>query len=360
MKKVLLSSSLFAVAFLLSGCGNTGSTSQTPAVSTTATSAASQMKNATVIKSVDSGLTWQPKVNIDGNKTITGINVLTMIESPADPNIIYLGTDSDGLFVTKDGGETWKVVAFAQKAYSVVIDPGNPDVMYGSGIFKKRAKIFKRLQEDQEWKEVYTEPSEGTIISSLVIDKSNPQILYAGTSAGVIVKSTDGGQTWVNLKKADGPIIAIGFDAADNSHVLFGVFQAGVLETKDSGKTIEDITKNIDTTSHVSSVYTIATDPYLAGVVYVGTGSGIFRSAADGTWSDLNIIESSKAFPIRSIAVNPTNSKEIIYSSAKAIYKSVDSGQTWATIQLDTSKEISSIIYDRSDPGKVYAGLRSF
>jgi len=43
--------------------------------------------------------------------------------------------------------------------------------MYGSGIFNKRAKIYKRVQENQEWKEVYTEPAEGTTIASLAITK---------------------------------------------------------------------------------------------------------------------------------------------------------------------------------------------
>jgi hypothetical protein len=74
----------------------------------------------------------------------------------------------------------------------------------------------------------------------------------------------------------------------------------------------------------------------------------------------VNIIESSKAFPVRAIAINPQNSKEIIYSSAKALYKSVDGGVTWATFQLDTTKEISVLLYDPTNAAKIYGGLRSF
>jgi len=349
MKKTLIASSLFVATFILSGCSLSG-----------VGSATNTMTNATVIKSEDSGGTWNPKINIDAKKTIAGIDVLSMAINPNNPSVIYIGTDSSGLFMTKNEGETWTQVAFANKVYGLAFDPQNPDVMYGSGVNNERAKIYKRIQEDQEWKEIYTEPSNGTTISSFAIDKTNSQIIYAGTSEGVIIKSTDGGQTWTSLKKASGPVVSIGFDAANNSHVFFGIFQIGVLETKDGGATIDDITKNIDAVGNTASIYTLVADPYLPGVVYIGTGNGIFHRSADGVWSALNIIESSKAFPVRAIAVNPKNSKEIIYSSAKAIYKSIDSGSKWATFQLGTKKEISALRYDPGNTAKIYAGLRSF
>jgi photosystem II stability/assembly factor-like uncharacterized protein len=349
MRKILLAFSLVISAFILSGCslGSLGSSQIS-------------MTNATVIKSEDGGGTWNPKIKIDDKKTISGVNVLSMAINPSNPNIIYIGTESNGLFVTKNEGETWTQVAFADKAYGLAFDPQSPDIIYGSGVNNGRAKIYKRLQEGQEWKEIYTEPSDGTTISTIAIDKFNSQIVYAGTSAGVIIKSTDGGQTWASLKKADGPIINIAFDAASDAHVYFGVFQTGVLETKDGGTTIDDITKSVDTVGSADTLYTLVADPSLSGVVYIGTGKGVFRRAVDGSWSSLSIIESSKSFPIRAIAVNPRNSKELMYSSAKAIYKSTDGGSKWATFQLGTTKEISVIRYDTTNAAKIYAGLRSF
>ncbi|EKD58980.1 MAG: hypothetical protein ACD_56C00014G0001 [uncultured bacterium] len=353
MKRLLLIVPIVGISMLLSGCSLPGSILPVK----------DGMANATFIKSEDGGNTWNPKMRIDDKKNIAGIDVLTMAIHPADSNIVYLGTASNGLFVTKDGGENWTQVAYADKAYGLVFDTRNPDIMYGSGIFNGRAKIFKRLAEGQEWKEIYTEPADGTTISSLAINERNPQILYAGTSDGVIIKTIDGGQTWVNLKmenKTNSPIVSIGFDAANDAHVFFAVFQTGILETKNGGATLEDVTKQIDTIGNTSSVYTLTTDPYFGGIVFAGTANGVFRRNGDGTWSSMNLIESSKAFPVRSIAVNPRNSKEIMYSSAKAIYKSTDGGARWATFQLDTSKEISAIRYDASNPARIYAGLRGF
>lgn len=351
-RRTFILASLFLAGFVLSGCGSSNTTSTTSATPVT-------MTNATVIKSEDGGTTWNPKIKVDDKKTIAGINVLSMTINQSDPNVIYIGTESNGLFVTEDGGETWAQVAFADKAYNLNFDPQNPNILYGSGIVNKRAQIYKRLQEGQEWKEIYSEPSGETIVYSFSIDKNNSQIIYAGTSAGVIIKSTNGGQTWANLKKVNGPVISIAFDAADSSHIFFGVFQKGVFETKDGGKNIDDITKNINTVGNTSNVYTLVADPNISGVVYAGTDKGIFRRAADGTWDALNIIESSKNFPIRAIAINPKNSNEIIYSSAKAIYKSTDGGLRWYIFQLETAKEISVLRYDQINTSKIYAGLRS-
>jgi photosystem II stability/assembly factor-like uncharacterized protein len=352
-KRTFLILPLFAAVFLLSGCSLPG----------IVTKKGGTMANATFMKSVDGGTTWNPKMKIDEKKTIAGVDVLTMAVSPENADMIYLGTAANGLFMTKDGGENWTQVAFADKAYGLVFDPKNPDVMYGSGVLNGRAKIYKRIQEGQEWSEIYTEPSDGTVISTLAISKANANVLYAGTNAGIIIKTTDGGKTWVNLKAdqmPSSPIVSIAFDSANDQHVFFASAQEGVWETKNGGQNIEDVTKQIDKIGNTSSVYTLTTDPYLAGVVYVGTGSGIFKRTGDGNWSEINVIASSKAFPIRSIAVNPKNSKEIIYSSSKAIYKSTNSGTTWATFQLDTSKEISVLKYNQSDPTRIYASFRSF
>ncbi|EKE18696.1 MAG: hypothetical protein ACD_9C00259G0002 [uncultured bacterium] len=351
MKKTFLFVPVFVFAALLfSGCS----------FDTALVSNKNTMANATFIKSEDGGSSWNPKVRIDDKKTIAGVDVLSIAINPVDSNVVYIGTSSNGLFVTKDGGENWTPVAFPDKAYGLIFDPSNPDIMYGSAVFNGRAKIFKRLSEGQEWKEIYTEPADGTTISALAIDRVNPQILYAGTSEGVIVKTTDAGATWVNLKKAEGPIIGIGFDSANDSHVFFGIFQVGVLETKNAGASIENITDKIDTTNSNRTIYSLVTDPYHGGVVYVGTEAGIFKRSGGETWNAMNLIESSKIFPIRSIAINPKNSKEIMYSSAKAIYKSIDGGATWSTFQLDTSKEISAIRYNLNDSSKIYAGLRGF
>lgn len=350
-KKIFSVAVLMAASVAFSGCSLLGA----------GKNVTGPMANATVIKSIDGGVSWQVKNKINEKKTLAGVDVLSIAVNPADPNIIYLGTLASGLFVSTDGAETWTQVAFADKAYGLVFDPQDSNVMYGTGVFNGRAKIFKRLKEGEEWKEVYTEPADGTVISSLAVSNANSQILFAGTSEGVIVKTVDGGLTWTNIKKVEGPVTGIVFDNSNENHLFFLVFQVGMFETKDSGKTIEDITQKVDALHGSANFYSIAVNPSLPGGVYVGTGGGIFeKDNGNDSWKPVNIIESSKAFPIRAVAANPFNPKEIVYASAQAVYKSIDGGKSWSIFQLDTDREVSVLKYDKADSNKIYAGLRKY
>jgi len=356
MKKITLFTLAFGFMAVLSGCGSS-------TVSTTTTAA-----NANFFKSADGGVSWNPEEKIDATTNIASADVLSMAINPVDPNNLYIGTASNGIFETKDGAQTWVKIAFPNSVYGLAIDPQNPSVIYAAGVLGKRGKIYKKENEQSDWKEIYTEPADGTFISALTIDKTNPQILYAGTSAGVIIKTSDGGGQWVNLRAPDatgsgvaGTIASIAIDAANPLQVYFAVFQKGLFVTKDGGTTLTDLTSKMktDATTSTGAVYVALADPYAPGVLYVGTDKGILKGTNSGDiWSALNIIGSSQQFPIRAIAINPKNSKELIYSTAKAIYKSVDSGTQWSTFQLDSAKSVSALQYDPNNPATIYAGLR--
>lgn len=355
MQKFLLLVGIAIFSFVLSGCS---------ALDKVSKKNVNQMPVATFIKSIDSGLSWIPKIKIDDKKTIAGIDVLTMAIDPINKNNIYLGTAKDGIFISNDYGETWKKSAFPEKVYGIVFDYKNSNIIYASGILNDRAKIYKKIAQDQEWKEVYSEPANGTIISSLVMDPKNNQVLYAGTNEGVIIKTIDAGKTWINLKKAEnqvtGPVTSIIFDGVNSGHLFFGIFQSGILESRDGGLNISDITNKFNENNNTVNIFSLISDSNNSNIIYAGTDKGIFRKNSDDKWESINIIESSKQFPIRSIVINPKKSSDIVYSSAKALYKSNDAGKTWSVFQLDTSKEISILKYDSDDSNIVYAGLRSF
>ena len=224
---------------------------------------------------------------------------------------------------------------------------------------KKRGKIYRSIDSGTNWKEIYTEPSTNTVISSLEISKKDSSVLYAGTSEGVILKSIDGGQSWINEYKASGPVIDISFDAADDSIVYFGVFDQGIVRTKDAGNSFDDLTKNINSVVSNAQVVSLTADPSQSGTLYIGLEKGIVRGTSAGdVWEKINIIESSANFPVRAIAVNPQDSNEIIYSTAQAIYKSIDGGVQWSTFQLATDRIVEVLKYNTLIPSVIYAGLR--
>lgn len=345
MRKII--ALLFTVIFL-SGCSLSGGGS--PA-------------GGSILKSTDGGQNWEVKVKISEDKNIAGANVLSMAIDPQDNQIVYIGTKEDGIFVAKNGAESWEKLNFPPiKVYGLNVNSFNDQIIYASGVWGKRGKIYKSENGGGEWKEIYTEPADGTVITALAASPFNGNELYAGTSEGAVFKTVSGGESWNNLTKAPGAVTNIIFDSGNSDTVYLAIFEGTILRTRDGGKTFSGLAKNIQGDKKFGSankVFTIAADSLNAGTLYAGLDEGMIKSADYGeTWSSINILESSKNFPIRAIAIHPQNPLEIIYSSAQAVYKSIDGGVQWSTSQLQTSKIVSAIKYDPQNPGTIYLGLK--
>lgn len=313
-----------------------------------------------ILKSSDGGKNWEAKDRIDDQKNIAVTNILSIAVDSFENQKIYLGTEKDGMLVSQNGGENWRRTNFiSKKIYGLVVDFNNSQNLIVSGIWNGRAKIFKSANAGTDWKEIYSEPVNGPVISSLAMSKFNSLMLYAGTSEGMIFKTTDGGTTWKNLHKVGGPVVDISFDSNSDSVVYFGIFGKGVLRTKDRGESFEDISSKISKSEIASQLFSIAVDPSKSGTLYVGLGGGIAKSENFGDdWKGLNLLESSKKFPIKGVAINPRNSEEIIYVSAQAVYRSEDGGVQWSTYQINVGKSAEVMIYDPVDSNIVYIGLR--
>ena len=268
-----------------------------------------------------------------------------------------------GIVFTKNGADNWEKLAFpANKVYGIAVNYFKPSDIYASGVVGARGKVFKTNDYGENWDEIYTEAADGTVVVSLVMDKSNPMVLFLGTSKGVILKTVDGGETWRSIYTANGPVTKILFGGGTDNHIYFLAGEDSVLVADNDGsnfKVIGSDMKNGD--KKMGKVYSLAVSQNDSGVLYIGTDNGIFRSSdAGNSLEEVVVLATSKGFPIRSIAINPKNSQEMMYSAAQAIYKSVDGGKNWSTFQLNTGKLISEIVFDSNDVSTIYAGLRSF
>ncbi len=330
-----------------------------------------------VWKSTDGGDTFVPKVTVNGlDQKMTSADILSLVFNPDNQQVMYMGTLSSGLFKTTDGAETWEKLNFPPtKTYGVAIDRSNTSLVYASGVFGDAGKIYRSGDAGKNWEEIYTEPAAGTFITVLGSHPEVPSTLYAGTSTGVIIKSTDSGQTWKNIFVATAPIKDIVFYPGLPATVTFLVLNKGTVMTSDGGNTWNDYsngttmsqapTQNGQATNvpavSPSSLLTIVADPSQGGSLYAGAMNGLFHSGDYGkSWQALPIIESSRKFPVRSLAVNPKNSAEIVYTAGKVFYKSTDRGMTWSTVELSIDRGVSIIKYDLSLPSTIYFGLRKF
>jgi photosystem II stability/assembly factor-like uncharacterized protein len=110
---------------------------------------------------------------------------------PTNPQVLYAGTDGDGVFKTTDGGASWSAASSGLTYFyilSLAIDPTNPQVLYAG---TDGCGVFKTTDGGSSWSEASSGLANSNVLS-LAIDPSNPQLLYAGTDGGVF-KTTNGG-----------------------------------------------------------------------------------------------------------------------------------------------------------------------
>ncbi len=147
-----------------------------------------------VFKTSDYGATWE-KIN-NGLETV---ETNTIALDPSDPQVLYLGTDDDGIYKSTDGGTAWSKILIPQlpERYGVgdiVVDPRDGDVVYVATVdyfrlFQDRGLIGDHgvvVSRDggatwQSFNDGLRHP--GTF--SLELD-SDQGILYTGTRGGGI------------------------------------------------------------------------------------------------------------------------------------------------------------------------------
>lgn len=340
---------LIGVMLSLSGCSLPGRSSQGTGPS--------------VLKSTDGGKTYAPKVTIDAKTTIAPANIVSFAFEAGNTKRITVGTRENGIFTSENGGDTWRKLDFPPtKTYGLVSDRARPERLYATGEWEGRGKLYKSDDRGVKWEELYAEPNSGTTLSALAQSPKNPSMLFIGTTAGVVNRTTDGGRTWASLESAESAILSFVFDSAGDTFYIL-VLGKGIERSQDGGATFETLpgkSKNAVTKS-LPAVTSIAVDPSRSGTLYAGTENGLFRSGDFGdSWEEIPVIESSKKFPVRALAVNPRNSSEFIYSAALALYKSVDGGTNWSIHELDGNRAAGMLRYDPSDSNVIYAGFRTF
>jgi photosystem II stability/assembly factor-like uncharacterized protein len=133
----------------------------------------------------------------------------------ANPDIIYAGSASGGVWKTENGGTTWTSIFDENPILNIgaiAIQQSNPSVIWvGTGEGNPRnsvnlgAGIYKSMDAGKTWKLMGLEKTKN--IHRVIIDPTNPNVVYAGVIGNPfadhpergLFKTTDGGQTWEKI-----------------------------------------------------------------------------------------------------------------------------------------------------------------
>jgi photosystem II stability/assembly factor-like uncharacterized protein len=336
-----------------------------------------------LFRTTDSGVTWTPIT--DGKVPLGSTGSVAVADS--DPNVIYLGTGSDGvrsnvstgrgMYKSTDAGQTWKFTGLynAGQIGAVRIHPTNPDVVWvaaGGDIFKPNDErgVFKTTDGGKTWRKVlFISNSVGAM--DVEVQPGNPNVVYAwlshlqrkpwtiisGSREGGFYKSTDAGETFTKITTGL-PNELIGKAnlavTAANPARIYALIEAkpggGLYRSEDAGQTWALINSQGALIQRPFYYTTLGADPSNADVVYAGA-EGFFKS-----------IDGGKTFTVfrtphgdnHDIWINPKDSQIMIQSNDGGANVSTDGGRTWSTQMNQPTAEIYGVWVDNQFPYKLY------
>jgi len=125
-------------------------------------------------RSVDQGQTWTSCGN-NGDRSSLAID-------PRDANHLFLATQNDGIFISKDGCSSWSGSLASldiHYANSILIDSVNPDIVYVGTAHGAYISFDSGLH----WSEINDGLLGATVIYSMAVDSEDN--IYATTPYGI-------------------------------------------------------------------------------------------------------------------------------------------------------------------------------
>jgi photosystem II stability/assembly factor-like uncharacterized protein len=131
-----------------------------------------------------------------------------LANSPLDANVIFAGTQGQGVYRSEDRGKTWQSAGLqGQIVKSLAVSPHERGAIYAGTkppcVFVTRnggepwneLEAFRRIRGRRFWFSPAEKP--GTAyVQDVTISPSDPNVLMAGIEFGAVIRSEDGGRTW--------------------------------------------------------------------------------------------------------------------------------------------------------------------
>jgi hypothetical protein len=219
---------------------------------------------------------------------------------------------------------------------SIAIDPNNSNNLWAGSA---SGGIWKSVNAGTSWTSVTTNlPLLG--VSSILINPSNSNVIYAGTGE---VYRVDTSNTGFNVWKTRG---------------TYGI---GIIKSSDGGVTWSQVMAK--TSSQLFGIQKLKFDPTNSNTIYACATNGLYRSTDSGTvWNQIL----SKTY-VSDVVINPANTNQIaagvgnMVNSDKGIYRTTngsDASPTWTKITSGLPSSFTGYIrMENAGSGILYASI---
>jgi len=298
-------------------------------------------RNGGVWKTTNNGTTFEPVFDAQPSLSIGAIEV-----APSDASMVWVGTgesyqarssySGDGVYKSTDAGKTWTNMGLrdSQHIARIIVHPKKPNLVYVAvmgHLFTPNAERGLFVTEDggKTWKKsLFVDEKTGVI--DLVMSRKDPNVLYAATyeltrrawdldvggPGSGIWKTTDGGKKWTRLGGGlpAGRLGRIGIDLYQaNPSILYAIIE----NANTRPPTEQEAKRN-------------AGRPKPGEFV---VGNQVYRSDDAGrTWTMTHdpklSIGSKAAYSFNILRVDPGDANHLLVIS-DAMPNSSDGGKTW-------------------------------
>lgn len=338
-----------------------------------------------VWKTHNAGGTWE---NVsDGT---FGGSIGAVAVSEWDPSVVYVGggektvrgnvSHGDGIWKSTDAGRSWTFVGLPDSRHvaRLRIHPRDPDTVYAAvmghlfGPSEERG-VYRTTDGGASWERVlFVNDQAGAV--DLVMDPTNPRILYAATwrvirtpyslesggEGSALWKSTDGGDSWTRLSENEGlpapPLGIAGITVSpsnpDNLYAIIEAEEGGVFRSRDAGETWERVNAERKLRQRAWYYTRINADPANEEVVYVLNVR--FHRSADGgrTFEAIPTPHSDN----HDLWIDPNDPDRMVQANDGGANVSFDGGETWSTQANQPTAQMYRVSTDTDFPYRLLGG----
>ncbi len=322
---------------------------------------------AGILKTSNGGVDWQGsnKVKGDPEKQISGLSISKLEFDPRGPDVLYAGAFNAGLYTSKDGGESWEELLGQIPVIDFAVSPIDNQKIFVAGFYEDRARALATQDGGKSWNEIYSEGINGTSARAIAINPSDTRQVLLGLSSGELIASNDSGATWKLVQNYNDRINKILWRTEGVYIVVRGT---GVFKSSDNGNSFQQITATLRPVNSgvgfsifgdsVSTYNQISVSPLNPNLIYVTTGSGLFRSTnGGGSWTFVSMPLRQTDLAPTSVAIAPSSDSVVYVGAGSNIYKTTDGGETWLATDTGTNNLINALLVSPDLPTVAYAGV---
>ncbi len=322
-----------------------------------------------IVKTANGGSDWQFANKLaEGNGSLGGLSISRIIFDPQKNDRVFAGSYNSGLFVSEDGGNSWRLILSRFTVYDFAVDPNSSDIIYAAGAFTGHGRVLATRDGGKSWVEIFNEASANNPVRSIALNPDNNQELVIGLGSGTLIKSQDSGTNWRLLQTYRDRINRVTWQ----SGALYVVVRnTGLLKSSDGGASFINLSSSLNPSpsvftnpgtlispAGVANFSQVAVSSNNPDTIYLPTSSGLFQTFNGGAgWSFVPLPVHQSGLPAQAIAIAPSSDNVAYSSVGSTIYKTSDGGSTWQAEDPHTTGLINTIAVSPELPQQALAGI---